>query len=66
MENSNLYIVQYNDRYGNGTDKNLECIVKSHEDFYKWLEQHNSERVTDGNEEESADEFDLIPIKLFN
>ena len=66
MGNNNLYIVQYNDRYGNGTDKNLECIVKSHEDFYKWLEQHNSERVADGNEEESADEFDLIPIKLFN
>lgn len=66
MANTDLYIVQYNDRYGNGTDKKLECVVKSHEDFHKWLEQHNSERVADGNEEESTDEFDLIPIQLFN
>lgn len=62
----NYYIVQYNDSYGNGTDKDIECLVKSKEDFDLWLSKHNEERENDGNEPEDEDEFDLIPITLFN
>lgn len=60
-----FYIVQYNDRYGNGTDKKIECIVKSSFEFRKWLEEHNEVRVGDGNEPENEEEFDLIEVKLF-
>lgn len=60
--NEIYYIVQYNDRYGNGQNKMYECLVKSKEDFDAWLKNHNEMR--DGAEE-TSDEFDLIPIKLF-
>lgn len=60
--NEIYYIVQYNDRYGNGSDKSIECILKSKDDFDAWLKNHNEMR--DGAEE-TSDEFDLIPIKLF-
>ena len=59
------YIVQYNDRYGNGDDKTYECILKDKETFDKWLKDHNDEREGMGAEPESAEEFDLIPIELF-
>ena len=59
------YIVQYNDKYGNGKDKYFECIVKDKESFDKWLKAHNEERKEQGEMEEGADEFDLIPINLF-
>ena len=59
------YIVQYNDCYGNGTDKSIETLVESKDDFKKWLEQHNKERIADGEIDESEEEFDLIPIELF-
>jgi phosphopantetheine adenylyltransferase len=60
-----FYIVQYNDRYGNGNDKSYECIVKSKDDFLKWLKEHNKERKGMGAMPESAEEFDLIPINLW-
>lgn len=56
------YIVQYNDRFGNGDDKKIEVLVKSKADFKKWLKEHNSMRDA---EPETADEFNLIPINLF-
>jgi hypothetical protein len=65
MENTTYYIVQYNDRYGNGNDKFNECIVESEKDFKRWLKQYNKERVADGNEPEGEEEFDLLPINLF-
>jgi hypothetical protein len=59
------YIVQYNDKYGDGKDKYFECIVKDKVDFERWLKEHNEERDDAGEIEESAEEFDLIPIGLF-
>lgn len=59
------YIVQYNDRYGNGKDKYFECIVKNKTEFKAWLKQHNAERKGMGAMRELPDEFDLIPIGLF-
>ena len=60
-----FYIVQYNDRYGNGTDKSNEILVESKKDFEAWLVLHNEEREAEGNEPDDEDEFDLIPINLF-
>jgi hypothetical protein len=65
-----LYVVEYNDCYGNGTDKKLEVIVETHNQFLEWLEEHNENRRMDYlNDddfvEESAEEFNLIPLNLF-
>lgn len=64
-----IYLVEYNDRYGNGDNKSFEGYVESREDFLKWLVEHNKERQeeqgTDRDEEgycmsdESEDEFTL-------
>jgi hypothetical protein len=64
--NDTFYIVQYNDRYGNGTDKKIECIVKSKIDFLAWLKEHNDERESMDAILEGAEEFDLIPVNLWN
>lgn len=60
------YIVQYNDCYGNGDNKTIECLVKDKKTFKKWLKQHNIDRKSDGNEPEDVEEFDLIPVNLIN
>ena len=65
-----LYVVEYNDCYGNGTDKKLEVIVENHNQFLEWLKEHNENRrmdYLDDNDfvEENADEFNLIPLNLF-
>ena len=60
-----FYIVQYNDKYGNGNDKSFEILVKDKQVFEDWLKAHNQEREEQGEMEEGADEFDLIPISLF-
>lgn len=71
MKSINLYVVRYNDCYGN-SDEQLEVIVKSHEDFLKWLEVHNQERADlqdlDIDDDdfcyEGEEQFDLIPLNL--
>jgi len=65
-----LYVVEYNDCYGNGTDKKLEVIVETHNQFLEWLKEHNENRRMDYlNDddfvEESAEEFNLIALNLF-
>lgn len=64
MSKNQFYIVQYNDLYGNGDDTKIEVLVKNKTAFKKWLKQWNKERkgyaLMEGEEE-----FDLIPIKLF-
>jgi hypothetical protein len=64
-----LYVVEYNDCYGNGTDKKLEVIVETHNQFLEWLKEHNENRrmdyLDDDFVEESAEEFNLIPLNLF-
>lgn len=67
-----LYLVQYNNYYGND-EKKLEIIVESYEDFKKWLIKHNEERSAHFDDSvyfyadhyESEKEFDLIPLNLF-
>jgi hypothetical protein len=56
-----LYVVQYNDCYGNG-DKKLEVIVKTRKDFLDWLDKHNASRDA---EPEGQEQFDLIPLQLY-
>ena len=60
-----FYIVKYNDKYGNGNDKSFEILVKDKQVFEDWLKAHNATRYLDGEMEEGAEEFDLIPINLF-
>ncbi len=65
MKTKTLYVVRYNDCYGNG-DTYLEVIVESKDDFKKWLKQHNEDREENGEIEDNEEEFDLIPLELFN
>jgi hypothetical protein len=60
-----LILVQYNDMYGNGTDRSNEVLVKTKEDFDIWLEQYNENRVEQGESECDEEEFDLFRITLF-
>jgi hypothetical protein len=66
METKNYFIVQYNDKFGNGDNTMFECIVKDKNDFIEWLKRHNSSRLEDGENEEGEEEFNLIPVQLFN
>jgi hypothetical protein len=67
-----LFLVRYNDCYGNGNRK-LEVIVESHDDFLQWIKIHNQGRANDQDLDidddsfcyESEEEFDLIPLNLF-
>ncbi len=61
-----FYIVKYNDAYGNGDDTSIETLLESEKDFKKWLRQHNKERKENGELTEKAEEFDIIPVELFN
>jgi hypothetical protein len=54
-----IYLVEYNDRYGNGDNKSFEGYVESREDFMKWLVEHNKEREAEGELEEGKEEFTL-------
>lgn len=57
-----LILVTYND--SNGDDFSNEIIVESEKDFKRWLKERNKERVSDGEIEESENEFTLEYIKL--
>ena len=64
MNTTKLILVRYNDCYGH-SEKTYETIVKSKADFKRWLKQHNEKRKEIGGMKESAEEFDLIEIDLF-
>jgi hypothetical protein len=66
MENSTFYIVEYNDCYGNGDQKSNEVLVRNEQEFLRWLEIRNKERADAGELVEDMEEFDLIPIELFD
>ena len=34
------------------------------DNFEKWLEEHNAQRIEEGNDKEDADEFEVKPISL--
>lgn len=65
MRENTFYIVQYNDKYGNGKNKSFEVLIKDMQVFEDWLKARNEERKEEGEIEEGADEFNLIPINLF-
>ena len=63
-----LYVVEYNDCFGNGNDKKLEVIVESELAFKQWLKEHNENRKMDYLSdddfvEEIAEEFTLTPLR---
>lgn len=64
MKSEQVFIVKYNDLYGNGTDTYLECVVRSRDEFYEWLDWHNDLRQQLENEPEDEELFTLIPISL--
>jgi plasmid maintenance system killer protein len=65
MSKNTFYIVQYNDCYGNGNNKKIETLVKDEKGFNSWLNQHNHMRILMDEQAEGKNEFDLIPINLF-
>ena len=66
MKETTFYIVQYNDCYGNGDQKSNEVLVRNEQEFLRWLEIRNKERADAGELVEDMEEFDLIPIELFD
>jgi hypothetical protein len=44
----------------------LETLVKDKQGFENWLKFHNAQRHIDGNLPEGEEEFNLIPINLFD
>jgi hypothetical protein len=66
MEKNTFYIVEYNDCYGNGDQKSNEVLVRNEQEFLRWLEIRNKERADAGELVEDMEEFDLIPIELFD
>jgi len=57
----NLVAVYYNFECRNYEPRELECVT---DNFEKWLEEHNKDRIADGEMEENADEFDVEPISI--
>lgn len=52
----NLFVVKSN------YDNSLEVIVENQKQFKKWLKEHNDSRDA---EPETADDFELIPLNLY-
>lgn len=65
MKTQKLFLVNYTDCYGNGR-KTPEVIVKNKTEFKKWLNIHNEKREAQGESPESANEFELIQLPVFN
>ena len=65
-----MYIVRYNDIYGNGNDQKLELILENRNQFLEWLNEHNESRRMDYiNDDdfvkETEEEFDIIPLNVY-
>jgi hypothetical protein len=58
-----IYLVVYNDCYGNGDNDSYEGYVKSKADFKKWLKKHNLERIGEAGHVE--DEYFEIADKAY-
>ena len=61
MKAQKLFLVTYT----NG-ENTPEVIVNSKTDFKKWLSNHNAQRKAQGESKESANEFELIQLPVFN
>lgn len=61
MKTQKLFLVTYI----NG-ENTPEVIVSSKTDFKKWLSTHNAQRKAQGESPESANEFELMQLPVFN
>jgi hypothetical protein len=59
-----VYIVKYNDRYGNGDQTSIEAIIEKESHFKKWLKMHNDGRKMQGEQKENAEEFDVDSVEM--
>ena len=59
-----VYLVTYNDRYGNGDQKSIEAVLKKESDFKKWLKMHNEGRKEQDAAPENAEEFDVDSVEM--
>jgi hypothetical protein len=57
-----MYVVVYNDKYGDGSQRKIEAVLQNEKDFGAWLKEHNSMRDA---EPETKDEFDIIQVQQF-
>ena len=54
-----LYSIHYK-----GDENNPKTFEGITDNFDKWLEEHNAQRIEEGNEREDADSFKVKPISL--
>ena len=54
----------YNIFYKGDSNGNPPCYEATTDNFEKWLEEHNAQRIEEGNDKENADEFEVKPISL--
>jgi hypothetical protein len=64
-ETKTIYLVTYNDKYGDGTGQNIEAILLNKNDFPLWLRMHNYDRYQEGNMLENEDEFNVEEALVF-
>jgi len=71
MKTKTVFVIRYNDCFGNGnneeieTDSSIEGVIENQEDFPKWLEEHNKNRIDAGDEPELEEEFDIISTTMY-
>ena len=58
-KNTKLYAIYYI-----GDENNPRTLEAITDNFEKWLEEHNAQRIEEGNDKEDADEFEVKPISL--
>tara|TARA_Y100000593_G_scaffold52415_1_gene98454 strand:- start:141 stop:482 length:342 start_codon:yes stop_codon:yes gene_type:complete len=54
----------YNIFYKGDSNGNPPYYETTTDNFDKWLEEHNAQRIEEGNEREDADDFEVEPISL--
>lgn len=58
MKEEKIYLIKYIE------DNTIEGCIKKEEDFDRWLEEHNKQRVRDNNRVEDKEEFSIEIIGL--
>jgi len=54
----------YNIFYKGDSNGNPPCYEATTDNFKKWLKEHNARRISEGNEKEDADDFDVEELNL--
>ena len=81
LKSKTVYLVTYNDTFGNGDEDCVEAVLTKQSDFSKWLKKNNEDRGAikpTGNEEEdeeneanadaiweTEEEFDINPVTMY-